>query len=85
MKDTVLNLTDLGFTVGAIAFMLNKTPVNIYAHLKSAGRMKDRAVVRRNVSALTPAAAAAVRKVYSQPVWLIGTGGTFRESEKKAA
>lgn len=45
-RQLILNLIDLGFTVPAVAFMLQMTDVNIYLHLKRAGRMKNRKVIR---------------------------------------
>lgn len=45
-REILLNLTDLGFTVQAIAFMLNKTEANIYALLTRAGRKKGRDILR---------------------------------------
>ena len=47
VRAVVTNLHDLGFTVSGIASMLNKTPPNIYAHLKKSGRMKGRVFVRK--------------------------------------
>lgn len=46
MRSVVNNLHDLGFTVSGIASMLNKTPANIYVHLKKSGRMKGRVFIR---------------------------------------
>ena len=47
VRAVVTNLHDLGFTVSGIASMLNKTPPNIYAHLKKSGRMKGRVFIRK--------------------------------------
>lgn len=67
MRETVLNLIDLGFTVSAVASMLGKTQPNIYAHLKSSKRMAKREIIRRIPVEVTPGAKAAIRKVFAKP------------------
>lgn len=67
MRETVVNLIDLGFTPRAISAMLNKTEANIYAHLKAAHRLKDRKITRKKPVEIDPASKAAMRKVFATP------------------
>lgn len=44
----IANLLDLGFTVGAIAYMTGKTDVTIYTLLERMGRKKGRTLLRHD-------------------------------------
>lgn len=72
-----VNLLDLGFTVAAISFMLNKTTANIYTHLKRAGRMKGRVFIRdypRTLPYSIPLdALSPMSRIFSQPLWIAPT------------
>ena len=70
MQDTVVNLIDLQFSAGAVAFMLNKTKPNIYSHLKRAGRMEGRNIIRCKPDSMTSGSAAAMRRLCSDPQWV---------------
>lgn len=93
MRDTVVNLIDLHFSVAAIAFMTQKTEVNIYSHLKAADRMKGRDIIRKEAVGISDAARAALRRLSSNPRWLAmslltvpsGIVSTSRKSAKRAA
>lgn len=67
MHDTVVNLLDLGFTAPGIAHMVNRTPAVVYHHLKQAGRMKGRILIRQAPAILNGSTLAAMRKVFHNP------------------
>lgn len=70
VQSTVVNLLDLGFTVAAISFMLNKNPVTIYGHLKRADRMTGRVFHRYAPACITAGAQAALRRIHAEPRWI---------------
>lgn len=65
--ETILNLIDLGFTAPAVTYMLNRSGPAIYHHLKRAGRMKGRKIIRKQPDLYNPAVQAAMRKVFDNP------------------
>ena len=71
VRATVINLIDLGFTVSAVAHMVNKTPMAIYHHLNQAGRMKGRTVSRGFPHDVTRGAVFAIKKVFADPQWVV--------------
>lgn len=69
VQATVVNLIDLNFSAAAVGFMLNKTMPNIYTHLKNAGRMNGRTIIRRPTSKVLESSQAAMRRLSSNPEW----------------
>lgn len=67
MHQTVVNLSDLGFTVPGISHMVNRTTAVVYFHLKQAGRMKGRDIIRKSPGPMEPSSLAAMRKVFHNP------------------
>lgn len=65
--DTVLNLIDLRFSVAAVAFMVNRTEANIYAHLRRSDRMGEREVIRRKPKVILDSSMAAMRRLSLAP------------------
>lgn len=65
MRDTVVNLIDLGFTAPVVAYMLNRSGPAIYKHLKTGGRMKGNKIIPRSTNTVTEGAASAMRRVFS--------------------
>lgn len=78
-RELIIRLIDLGFTVGAVAYMLSMTDMNVYAHLKKEGRMEGRKVLRYplwserggTMVMLSDESVAAVRKLYANPECLL--------------
>lgn len=70
VQSTVANLLDLGFTVAAIAFMLNMTTANIYTHLKNAKRMKGRVFTPQCPRSMPDATQASLRRLFREPRWI---------------
>lgn len=84
MRSTVLDLIDMNLNVAAVAFMLNKTPMAVYSHLRKAGRMDGSNIIRRPVLTIGEGAHAALRRLSSQPEWaavsILTTRGVSAES-----
>ncbi len=77
MSETVVNLSDLGFTVPAIGFMVKRTPAVVYYHLKEAKRLRNGNITRRKPKQVTEGAKAAIRKMLSRQ-WVDALDGSFK-------
>lgn len=67
MRETIVNLIDLGFTANAVSVMTGCTVVNVYSHLKKSGRMEGRNIVRSIPDSVIDASKAAMRRMFSEP------------------
>lgn len=70
VKEVVLNLIDLRFSVDAVAYMMNKSAPNTYAHIKSAGRMANREVIRQYPTGVSEHAKACINKLFPDSPWM---------------
>lgn len=67
MHKTVIDLIDLGFTVPGVTHMVGRTAPVVYHHLKQAGRMKGKTIIRKPPGDIDAGALAAMRKVFHDP------------------
>lgn len=72
IKEVVINLIDLGFSAAAVGFMLNMTPTNVYAHLRSMDRMNGRNIVRGFPSKIHSRAYDRIGRIFPDQPW-VGT------------
>lgn len=66
-RAAIANLSDLGFTVPAIAYMTRKSDANIYTLLKRMGRMSGRTVLRHDPTHMDPNAFQYTKRLFADP------------------